>query len=387
MVARMPSIAQVSAAVARRYPPALAEPWDAVGLVCGRPEAAADRILVTIDVTQPVVDRALDWGARLIIAHHPLLLAPVTSVTATGVKGRILHDLIEGRCGLLTAHTNADRARPGVSDALAAALGIQGTGPLEPAARRATDKLVTFVPPADADRVIEALTAAGAGRIGDYEHCAYTVEGTGMFRPLPGATPHVGQVGELELVAERRVEMILPRGSRSAVVNALLASHPYEQPAFDVTELADLPGSAGLGRVGLLAEPRTLAGFAEQVAAALPGTWHGVRVAGDPDRPVRRVAVCGGSGDSLLGAADAAGADVLVTSDLKHHRVSEHLDAGGCAVIDVAHWASEFPWCAQLAGYLRAEFASRPGGAGTSVDVQVCELVTDPWTAHVRSSP
>jgi putative NIF3 family GTP cyclohydrolase 1 type 2 len=175
-------------------------------------------------------------------------------------------------------------------------------------------------------------------------------------------------------VAETRLEMVLPRGRRAAVVAALRASHPYEEPAFDVLELAPIPSSRGLGRIGNLPGPERLAAFTERVARCLPATAWGVRAAGDPDRMIGRVAVCGGAGDSALDAALTAGVDAYVTADLRHHPASEHLlRPGAPALVDVAHWASEWPWCEQAAGVVRAAL-------GGSVEVRVSRLRTDPWT-------
>ena len=162
------------------------------------------------------------------------------------------------------------------------------------------------------------------------------------------------------------------RARRRDVVQALRGVHPYEEPAYDVLELAALPGSRGLGRVGRLAEATTLSAFAQDVAGALPATAWGVRAAGDPDRPVRTVAVCGGSGGELAGAAARAGADVLVTADLRHHPVSEIVEDGGVALVDVAHWASEWPWLGHAARLL------------TTVEATVSPIITDPWTLHAH---
>ena len=379
----MPSVADVVQAVEALYPPGLAESWDAVGLVCGRPDAEVTSIAVCIDPTEVVVESALASGANFILAHHPLLLSGVNGLAATDSKGRTLHRLIEAGCALMTAHTNADSAAPGVSDALAAALGIEVTGPLEAVSAVSLHKLVVFVPLANIEAVIDALAEAGAGAIGDYDRCAYWVDGTGTFRPLPGASPHVGSVGAVESVNESRLEMIYPSHRHDAVVAALRSAHPYEEPAFDSVALASVTGATGLGRIGTLSREVSLSEFANQVAQALPSTSAGIRVAGELTRTVKTVAVCGGSGDWGLGTATAAGADVYVTSDLKHHKVLDHLADGGCAVIDVAHFASEFPWCQSAAAALARELTS----AGTTVEVNVCEVVTDPWTTHVRSSP
>jgi len=393
------TLAQVVEVLEHHYPQALAQPWDAVGLVCGDPSAPVSRVMFTVDPSESVVDEALEWRADLIVAHHPLLFRGVNSVAATTSKGRRIHRLIPGGCALLTAHTNADAADPGVSDALARALGIGSLRALAPAAasdQKLLQKLTAYVPGDRVDDVIEALSLAGAGSIGDYDHCAYTVEGVGQFRPLPGASPAIGSVGGIERVAEVRVEMVLDSAVRRQVEAALLATHPYERPAYDFIHVdvgrplargggngdqggGDLVG-AGLGRIGQLDEPIALGEFARRVAQRLPHTAAGVKVAGDLDRAIRRVAVCGGSGDSLLDAANASGADVFVTADLRHHVVEEHLADGGCPVIDVAHWASEWPWL-EAARDVLVEGVEE---LGATVETRISELVTDPWSGHHR---
>ncbi|WP_238772945.1 Nif3-like dinuclear metal center hexameric protein [Prescottella equi] len=371
----VPTLADVIGALETAYPPALAESWDSVGLVAGDPADEVRKVVVAVDATAAVVDEALASGAQLLLVHHPLLLRGVDTVGAHTPKGALLHRLIRGGCALYSAHTNADRADPGVSDALAGALGLVATRPLVPIPDTATDKWVVMVPTTDTVRVREALFAAGAGELGDYRECSWTVTGDGQFRPLPGAAPTLGVVGEVETVREDRVEVIAPRRSRARILAALRAAHPYEESAFDVFETADFPGSRGLGRIGELPEPQTLREFTARVAAALPRTEWGVRAAGDPDRVVRTVAVCGGSGDSLLDTVSGLGADVYVTADLRHHPADEHLRRGGPALVDVAHWASEQPWCAQAKGVLDGRFGSVDGW-----DVRVTELRTDPWT-------
>jgi dinuclear metal center YbgI/SA1388 family protein len=272
----MPTLAEITAVFDAAYPPATAEPWDAVGLVCGDPGAEVGRVLFAVDPVDAVIDEALEWGADLLVTHHPLLLKAVNGVPATTFKGRSVHRLIAAGCALLTAHTNADVARPGVSDALALALGLTVAGPILPL-----------------------------------------------------------------------------RGQEAA-------------------------GQLGLGRFGTLPEAEPLGAFAERVAASLPRTSAGVRVSGDLDRPVRTVAVCGGAGDDreLLAAVRAGGADVYVTADLRHHPAAEAMEAarfgGGPALVDVAHFASEWPWLPVAAALL----------AGGTVETRVSTLVTDPWTAH-----
>jgi len=379
-----PALGTVLAVLEGLYPAAGAESWDAVGLVCGDPEQPVRRVLLAVDPTAAVVDEALDWGADLLLVHHPLLLRGVHGVPASTPKGRIVHRLVRGGCALFVAHTNADSASAGVSDALARVLGLADLRPLQPRGAVALDKVVLFVPTADADRLVDALAAAGAGVIGDYSRCAWTTTGTGTFRPEPGADPSLGVVGEVALVPETRVEMVLPRRRRDDVVRALRASHPYEEPAFDVLELADPGRGTGIGRVGRLQRPLTLERFATEVATALPPTVQGIRVAGRPDALVERVAVCGGAGDDLFDAVRASGADAYVTADLRHHPASEAREAAGDGppyLVDVPHWASEWPWLAGCESRMLSALAAQ----GSTVETRVSTARTDPWTLHVPS--
>lgn len=379
-------MAEVVAVFDRLYPRALAESWDSVGLVCGDPARPVRRVLLAVDPVAAVVDEALAYGADLLVTHHPVYLRGTSTVAADTAKGRVVHRLIEGGCALFNAHTNADHATPGVSDALGRALGLADLEPVTALPAEPVDKLTVFVPQPDAQRLIDALAAAGAGGVGAYERCAYTTEGTGTFRPLAGASPAIGQVGRIEVVEETRVEMVLPRRLRAAVLRALLAAHPYEEPAFDLIETAPLPGSTGAGRIGRLERPVALREFAAQVASALPPTTVGVRAAGDPDRSIERVAVCGGAGDSLLEAVAASGADAYVTADLRHHRAGEALEDaavhGGAALLDATHWATEHPWLAEAAALLLAGL----GEVGDTVGTRVSMTCTDPWSIQAPSA-
>lgn len=263
----MPSLADVVALLHDWYPPGTAHSFDAVGLVAGDPDAAVAKVMFAVDPTIEVAREAVEWGADLLIVHHPLFLTPVSSVAATTPKGRTLQVLTSGGCALLTAHTNADQAEHGVSESLALALGLRDLAPIRP--------------------------------------------------------------------------------------------------------LAETPAT-GTGRVGTI-EETTLDRFAAHVAEVLPRTAHGLRVAGDRHRPVRRVAVCGGAGDFLLDELAHGDVDVFVTSDLRHHRAGEFLEHGGPALVDVAHWAAEWTWLPVVEGRLRVALGDR-------VETRVSTLCTDPWS-------
>ena len=297
--------------------------------------------MLTVDVTPDTVAEAIAEGADLIIAHHPLLFGGVTSVAATDFKGRIIHDLIAADIALLVAHTNADCAKPGVSDALADALGVFETEPLEPCVGEALDKFVVFVPQSDAPAVLEAMSQAGAGRVGNYDRCAFESDGRGTFRPQIGAS-------RISVPWARLSRLPKPgsRWSRCAACDQSSQVHcampirmksPPSTSSSSPTSLARF----GPGRIGELDQPATLEAFAGVVATELSVGQSGVRIAGDLAGTVRRVAVCGGSGirsRRRFGTRSRRLRDVRPQTP----RGSEHLANGGCAVIDVAHFASEF---------------------------------------------
>jgi dinuclear metal center YbgI/SA1388 family protein len=364
------------------YDPRSAESWDTVGLICGRPDVEVEKVLFAVDICPAVVAEAIALGADLIITHHPLFLRGVHSVAATTPKGRMVHDLISHQIALFNAHTNADSAPGGVNEALARVIGIVDPQVALADLRPALDKLVVFAPESHADAIRDALAEAGAGQLGDYDRCSFTGAGEGRFRPREGATPTVGTIGQVEALAEVRIETVVDRSRRGEVVAAMLAAHPYELPAYDVIELAngaELLPTHGHGRIGDLAEPTTLAEFAASVAAALQPTAHGVRVAGDPGREVRRVVVSSGAGDFMLDDVLAMDADVYVTSDLRHHRAIEFLEYGGPALVDISHWAAEWTWLPLVAERLAAAVAA----TGDTVETHVSTVVTDAWSFRV----
>jgi dinuclear metal center YbgI/SA1388 family protein len=385
------TLAEVVRSLERRYPPSTAESWDAVGLVTGDPAQPVRRVLLAVDPVAAVVDEAIAWGADLVLVHHPLLLRPVSSIAATTFKGALLHRLVRAGVALHAAHTNADAAARGVADALALAVGLVDLEPLDALPSEALDKHVVLVPVADAARLVDALAAAGAGAVGAYSRCAWTTTGEGTFTPSAGANPAIGTPGEVATVVEARVEMVAPRRLRRAVTAAMRSAHPYEEVAFDVLELAREAGTTGTGRVGRLAEPLSLRAFAERVARVLPATEQGVRFAGDPDGTVERVAVVGGSGDSLFDAVRASGVDAYLTADLRHHPASElreraEFEAGPGRpatpyLVDAAHFASEWPWLELAAADLHRDAAA----AGTTLETRVSTLRTDPWSGRVPS--
>lgn len=382
---RTPTVADVVRVIESMYDPAWARDWDAVGLVCGDPQAPVRRVLLAVDPVDAVVEEALAWHADLVLTHHPLLLRPVHGIAADTSKGRALHRLVRAGSALYTAHTNADVAARGVSDALARVLGLTDLEPLSADSPDPVDKIVTYVPPHLVDKVVDAMSAAGAGELGEYSRVAFLSDAAvTQLDGQPGVGAGPAEAGGPDVADLRRIEMIAPRAARQTVVAALRTVHPGNDLPFAVHEVAGWSSPRGVGRVGRLSSPTTLREFALLVAEALPATAQGVRVAGEPTCEVSRVAVCGGAGDDLFAAVRACGADVFVTADLRHHPASEAREeaAGGPPyLVDVAHWASEWPWLAGASNRLQGELEK----AGTPIEVHVSSRCTDPWTFRVPS--
>jgi dinuclear metal center YbgI/SA1388 family protein len=362
------------ALVHEHYPPADAATWDNVGLQVGDPAAAVTRVLVSLDVTGAVVTEAAEVPGTLVLAHHPLLFAPLTTLTPATASGRTALAAARAGVAVAAAHTNLDVARDGAgtSDPVADVLGLTDRRPLTSQTRDAEQhKLVVFVPVTHTEVVLDALAAAGAGRDGDYARCAFRVGGTGTFTPLEGADPYLGEIGRPELVDEHRLEVLVPAGRVGAVVAALQATHPYEEVAYDLFPRV-AGATVGFGVVGDLPTPQPLHQVARTIRDQLPAPH--LRFGGDPDRTVRSVATVGGAGDGLIGAALGAGVDVYVTGDLRHHVTLDALEQG-LALIDAGHHATEV--AAMPAWIARLRSAASP--RGMVAPVVASRTPTSPW--------
>lgn len=336
-------------AMDRLAPRYLAESWDNVGLLLGSPAQRITKILVTLDVTKEVADQAVQDGVDLIITHHPILFKAVNHIRTDLSQGQILSSLLKANIAVYAAHTNLDSATGGVNDILAAKLKLHNTEPLAVSYTEKLYKLVVFVPKTHVEVVRKAITEAGAGHVGNYSHCTFMTSGTGSFLPLEGAVPFVGQQGIVEYAEESRIETIVPEQMSRRVIKAMLKAHPYEEVAYDMVQLANSGNGLGLGRIGKIETPMPLADFISQVKMVLG--IENVSVAAPRDKMVKKVAVCGGAGASLLHKAAFAGADVLVTGDVKYHEAQDAI-AAGMAIIDAGHFATEQPVVPYVAAYL-----------------------------------
>lgn len=324
-------------------PEHLAESWDKVGLHAGSLAQHVSKALLCIDLTDAVIDEALAKRCELIVAYHPPIFAPLQRLTDEGPwsQTRMVRCVREG-LAVYSPHTALDAVRGGMCDWLCDAIGEGSSSAIEPSGTRRDEyKVVVFVPEADEARVRQAMADAGAGWIGNYRECSFAAPGEGGFRPIEGANPAIGEVGKRETVAERRLEMIVGGAHLGAVVTALRASHPYEEPAFDLLKLEPEPvpteQQSGPGRLLTLDEPSNGVALAERLKTSL-GVPH-VKLA-DGGNPIKTVAACPGSGGKLF---EPVNADAYVTGEMQHHQVLD-LYQQGKVVILAGHTNTERPF-------------------------------------------
>jgi dinuclear metal center YbgI/SA1388 family protein len=306
---------------------------DKIGLQVGRLNKTVENVLVTLDVAEKVVDEAIAKNIQLIISHHPLIYRPLQKIDTETSAGRIIEKLMKHEIAVYAAHTNLDVAPGGVNDLLAEALGLTNIEILVPTYEKKLKKLVVFVPEENAQEVKAALGNAGAGAIGNYSHCSFTAAGIGEFLPGENTNPYIGEHGKLEQVKEVRIETIIPEEMEKKVLSAMIKAHPYEEVAYDLYPLENKGEPLGLGRIGYVDE-MTLKEFAEHVKNSLEVS--GVRVVGDLNAPVRKVAVLGGDGNKYFMSAKFKGADVYVTGDIYYHVAHDAMYAG-LNMIDPGH--------------------------------------------------
>lgn len=315
-------------------PKAYAVEGDKIGLQIGSLNKEIHNVMITLDVTELVIDEAIEMDVDLIIAHHPPIFRPIKKLSTDSTYGRMLEKCIKHDIAVYAAHTNLDVANGGVNDLLAEALELTNLEVLIPTYEERLKKLVVFVPISHEKEVREALGNAGAGHIGNYSHCTYSAKGEGSFLPLDGSAPYIGQKGRLEFVEEARIETIFPESIQKKIVQAMIKAHPYEEVAYDIYSLDQSGTSLGLGRIGKLKKEITLQAFAEQTKQAL--NVERVRMVGDPTSLVKKVAVLGGDGNKYIHQAKLKGADVYVTGDLYFHVAHDALMLG-LNVIDPGH--------------------------------------------------
>ena len=369
-----PDVADIIKILEDIAPSHLAESWDNCGLQVGRLQWPVRHIRTALDPLPRVVADAVDSGVDLLITHHPLIFKPVKQVDFSSDLGNIIRRAAAGRMAIYAAHTSLDAARGGLNDALADAIGLENTGVLVPAADAGLYKLVIFVPAAQARTVTDVLASNGAGRIGNYTGCTFRAEGSGTFIPGEGSRPRTGAHGRMNEVDEVRIETLVDKDRLGLVVAAVEAVHPYERMAYDVYPVITREDQPGLGRVGELSGEMTLAAFADHVCERLE-LAGGVRLVGDPQMKVLKVALCTGSGSSLTGHFISSGADVYVSGDMHYHD-ARSIEGAGLGLVDIGHFSSERIMIELVADSLRRKLEA----AGYDTAVSICDVERDPFT-------
>lgn len=318
-------------------PPGAALADDNPGLQVGNPDETLKNILVTLEVTDLIIEEAIENQVNLILTHHPLIFRPLSQLKLNSQLGKQISLLIKNDIGVYSAHTNLDAAKEGVSIVLARLLGVENPAFLTPPHQHWLKKLVVFIPQSHLDFVREAMAGAGAGVIGDYTHCSFNTAGKGTFLGGESSSPAVGEKNTFESVEEVRLEMILPSWKLDDVIQAMKTAHPYEEVAYDVYPLENRDVNFGFGAIGDLTQPVPLKKLIEQVQKKL-----GVKTLGimeGPAEKVTRLAVCGGSGGQLVGEAWRQGAEVFLTGEMKYNTFLEYEDR--LTVIIAGHYATE----------------------------------------------
>lgn len=373
---KMPKTSDILGIINKIAPVSLAEEWDNPGLQVGDPGAEANRIMVALDPTSDVIASAIASSCQILVTHHPLIFKPLKSISTATRQGTLIHTAIRAGLSIVSMHTNYDIASGGLNDLLSKKLGLSACVPLQYTTAQELVKLVVFVP-TDYIEPIKSALFPYAESLGNYRDCSFASGGEGTFTPLEGAEPFTGKVGIPQKVSEQRFELLLERRNLPRAIQALMAAHPYEDPAYDVYSLLNEGEKLGMGRIGHLSDTVSLGDFVEQIKKTLPAP--GLRYVGDPSARLSKVALCSGSGASLLHEAARAGADVLVTGDVKYHEARDAQDLG-IVLIDAGHFPTEIIMVAEMT----ERIATALFAAGYK-DCQVvpCTVETDPFNNNI----
>ena len=332
----MPKIKDITTEIEKFAPLSYQEDYDNSGLIVGNSEWSCSAILLAIDVTENVIDEAVQKGANLIVAHHPIVFSGLKKITGRNYVERSVIKAIKNDVAIYAAHTNIDSVIQGVNHKICDKLGLKGCKILSPA-KGQLKKLVTFVPDSHIEKVRKAVFDAGAGHIGNYDSCSYNLEGMGSFRALEGTNPFVGEKGQIHFEKEIRFETIFPKNRQKEIIRALLANHPYEEVAYDVYLLDNEFNQVGAGMIGQLETPVTEKKFLQNLKQVF--NVKAIRHTSFLGKNIQKVAVCGGAGSFLLQNAINQNADVFISGDFKYH---QFFDAEKKILIaDIGHYESE----------------------------------------------
>lgn len=323
---------------------------DPTGLQIGSLKKEVENVLVALDYSRGVFEEAVQKEANLIITHHPVIFKPLDRVEADSPLGSLIYDTVKKDINVYSLHTNLDIAEEGVNKRLADLLGLEKQRVLKPTYREKIYKIVVFIPEGYEDKVKDAMTEKGAGWIGNYSHCTFSLEGRGTFKPLEGTDPFRGEKGKVEEVSEIRLETAVIEEKKEGVIDSMIKAHPYEEVAYDLYPVENRWKTFGLGLTGILPREKPLGELVKDLKKELG--IDRVRVVGTNTDTVKKVALCGGSGGDLVEKAASQGADLFITGDLKYHQAQE-AQGLGLSVIDAGHDSLEKVIVPYLVDYLK----------------------------------
>lgn len=360
---KTPTAGQIIGIIEEIAPREAAVSEDPVGIQCGEPDRSVRRIMFALDASKSTVEQALDARADLLVTHHPLLFQPLAQRTVDSPTGIAFKQAVRGDLVVYSAHTNLDASSQGINTSLAQLLKLTETRILYPTGSDGGFKMVVFVPEHAYISVREAAFKAGAGRIGDYSKCSFMIAGKGTFLGNDTASPSVGIPGHLETVEEIRLEMMVPEKRLRPVLEAVRRGHPYEEPAMDVYPLAGQGFGTGIGLTGLLPSRVSVGKVAAILNDALSANV--TRLVGRKGREIRHIAICAGSGSSLLEEVFTSGAELFITGDVKYHeaRTAEEKEL---SILDVGHYAPERYGLVRFSEFLAGKIRQK----GWKVDVR-----------------
>ncbi len=335
----------------KKAPLKLQETYDNSGLLIGSPNKETEKALISLDVTEEVINEAITNKCNLIISHHPVIFKGLKKLTGSNTIERIVEKAIKNDIALYAIHTNLDNVSGGVNSVLAKRLGVTNCKILQPGIEKMY-KIVTFCPHDSTQKVMESLFSSGAGNIGNYDSCSYLTEGKGTFRALEGSDPYIGELNKLHYESETKIECIIAEHKLSNAVKAMLKSHPYEEVAYDIIPLQINNPDVGAGMIGELPMPVSINEFLKTIKDAL-GCQH-LKHNKLINHPVRKVAFCGGSGSFLINTAAKNNADIFITGDIKYHDYFEH--TGRMTLVDAGHFETEHPVKELLYAFLKENF-------------------------------
>ncbi|MDA3907282.1 MAG: Nif3-like dinuclear metal center hexameric protein [Bacteroidales bacterium] len=329
----------------------LQESYDNSGLLIGDKHKSISKAIVSLDVTEDVLEEAISENAEVIIAHHPLIFRPLKKITGDNMVERIIQKAIKNDIAIYAIHTNLDNLFEGVNNILAKQLGLNNLKILQ-LKPETLKKLIVYIPTSHSDNLRNALFAAGAGTIGDYDSCSFQLEGKGSFKALEGSNPFVGEKNQIHFENETKIEMVFPAYLRTKIIQTLKDKHPYEEPAFDIFALENESDKTGAGMIGYLEKPMPEMDFLKLIKKKI--NVESVRYSPLIGKAVQKIALCGGSGSFLIEAAKAANVDAFITGDIKYH---DFFDADNqLLIVDIGHYESEQFTKQLLVDYLNKKF-------------------------------